>query len=112
MYRCVMELDTRKVKGLMESRGLTQAALAEEASVSRGWINTILGSNRSVRESTLRQIARALEVSIDEITINTDNSSKSYKRLLSKRYAALDFRGCSLTNVWPLALSSLYVPLR
>jgi transcriptional regulator with XRE-family HTH domain/predicted nucleotidyltransferase len=107
-----MELDTKKVKGLMQSRGLTQAALAEGASVSRGWINTILGSNRSVRESTLRQIARALDVSIDEITINGANSSKSYDRFLSKRYRALDFRGCSLTNVWPVALRSVFVPLR
>jgi transcriptional regulator with XRE-family HTH domain/predicted nucleotidyltransferase len=107
-----MELDTKKVKGLMESRGLTQAALAEEASVSRSWINTILGSNRSVREPTLRQIARALAVSVDEITINGDNACKSYKRFLTKRYGALDFRGCSLTNVWPLALRSMFVPLR
>ncbi len=74
-----MELDTKKVKGLMETRGLTQAcALAEEASVSRGRINTILGSNRSVRESTMRQIARALDVSLDEITIS-DGIHPAYK---------------------------------
>ena len=112
VHWCVMKLDTKKVKGLMESRGLTQAALAEEASVSRGWINTILGSNRSVRESTLCQIARALDVSIDDITLDAEKSFKSYKRFLSERYGALDFRGCSLTNVWPLQLRTLFVPLR
>ena len=108
-----MELDTQKVKGLMERRGLTQAALAKGASVSRGRINTILGAtNRSVRESTVRQIAQALDVSSDEIVIDGDDSSKLYKSFLTKRYGTLDFRGCSLTNVWPLALRSLFVPLR
>ncbi len=74
---------------------------------TRSWGRTAPSANRRCDRSR-----DALEVSIDEITINTDNSSKSYKRLLSKRYAALDFRGCSLTNVWLLALRSLYVPLR
>ena len=106
-----MELDTKKVKGLMASRGLTQAALAKEASISRGWINTLLGSNHSVRESTLRQIAQALEVSIDEITVDSGSASELYKRFLLQCYGTLDFRGCSLTNVWPLALRNLFVPL-
>ena len=85
----------------MESRGLTQTALAEEASLSRGGLNAILASGRSVRESTSRKIARALDVSIDEITVGAETSNDSYRRLLSERYGALDFRGCSLTNVWP-----------
>jgi transcriptional regulator with XRE-family HTH domain/predicted nucleotidyltransferase len=107
-----MKLDTTKLRGLMESRGLTQTALAEEASLSRGGLNAILGSGRSVRESTSRKIARALDVSIDEITVGAEASNDSYRRLLSERYGALEFRGCSLTNVWPLALKDLFVPLR
>jgi transcriptional regulator with XRE-family HTH domain/predicted nucleotidyltransferase len=108
-----MELDTKKIKGLMERRGLTQAALAEEASVSRSWINTILGgSKRSVRESTLRQIARALEVSIEEITSHSDDAFRPYKRFLAECYRTLDSPGCSSTNAWPLALRSVFVPPR
>jgi transcriptional regulator with XRE-family HTH domain len=110
---CAMELDTKKVKGLMKRQGLTQTALAKGASVSRSRLNTILGStNRSVREATVRQIAQALDVSSDEIVINGEDPYKSYKNFLTKRYGALDFRGCSLTNVWPLGLRSVFVPLR
>ena len=96
----------------MESRGLTQTVLAEEASLLRGGLNAILVSGGSVRESTSRKMRGALDVSIDEIMVGAQASNDSYPRLLSERYGGLDFRGCSSTNVWPLALRDLFVPLR
>ncbi len=79
-----MNLDSKKIKQLMNNQGLTQTSLAEASSITRGRINTILQAERStVRESTAKQIARALGVSVDEIAINDDHLCKEvYKEFI------------------------------
>jgi transcriptional regulator with XRE-family HTH domain len=95
---------------LKDKRGLTQTSLAKASSISRPRINTILrGEHTEVQESTAKRLAGALDVSVDEIAIVNANS---YREFIKELYETLDFRGCSLTQVCPLPLKSLFVPLR
>jgi transcriptional regulator with XRE-family HTH domain/predicted nucleotidyltransferase len=106
-----MKLDTAKIKELMRSQGLSQARLAQESSITRGRINSLLQSNPAeVREQTLRKLARALKVSVDDLGI--DARSNGYKQFLSRRNGYLDFRGFSSTEIRPVALDRLFVPVR
>lgn len=56
------------VRAWRESRGLTQEALAEQAGVSAPYVSQIESGKRIGAVRTLRRIAAALEVPLDELT--------------------------------------------
>ena len=60
-----------KIKELREKMKMTQEELAEKSGVSRVTISGLEnGSNRATTTKTLQNIARALEVTIDQIFFN------------------------------------------
>ena len=56
------------VRAWRESRGLTQEALAEQAGVSAPYVSQIESGKRIGAVRTLRRIAAALELPLDELT--------------------------------------------
>lgn len=57
-----------KIKELREKKKMTQEELAEKSGVSRVTISGLEnGTNRATTTKTLQNIARALDVSIDQI---------------------------------------------
>jgi len=56
------------VRAWRESRGLTQEALAEQAGVSAPYVSQIESGKRIGAVRTLRRIAAALHVPLDELT--------------------------------------------
>lgn len=58
----------QKIKELRENKKMTQEELAEKSGVSRATISGLEnGVNRATSTKTLQNIARALEVTIDQI---------------------------------------------
>ena len=58
-----------RIKEVREAKKMTQEELAEKSGVSRGTISAL--ENGAVRTKTLVNIARALEVSVDQIFLAT-----------------------------------------
>lgn len=57
-----------KIKEVRESRKMTQEELSEKSGVSRGTISALEnGSVRTTTTKTLVKLARALDVSVDQI---------------------------------------------
>lgn len=57
-----------RVKELREARGWTQAQLAEAAGVAQSLISDLEAGKRASRYTTLMRIAKALGVSLSELT--------------------------------------------
>ncbi len=62
LYKVVMEVDVDKVKRLRKERVLTIRELANEAGVSKTTISNIENGQSEAYPSTIRKLARALEV--------------------------------------------------
>ncbi len=62
LYKVVMEVDADKVKRLRKERVLTIRELANEAGVSKTTISNIENGQSEAYPSTIRKLARALEV--------------------------------------------------
>src|SRR5437660_867182 len=106
-----MRVDAKKIKELMERKELKPTSLAKGASLSRARLHTILQSESSeVRDSTLSRIAGTLGVPFEDIIINSDRYC--YNNFLIERYRTLGFQGFSLTQVRPLALETVFIPIR
>ena len=57
-----------KIKDVREARNMTQEDLAEKSGVSRGTISALeSGTVRTTTTKTLVNLARALDVSVDQI---------------------------------------------
>ena len=57
-----MEVDSEQFRALRLSRLLTQAELAEQAGVTESTVNRIEQGHQAARISTVRKLARALDV--------------------------------------------------
>ena len=62
LYKVAMEVDVNKVKRLRKERVLTIRELANEAGVSKTTISNIENGQSEAYPSTIRKLARALEV--------------------------------------------------
>ncbi len=62
LYKVVMEVDVDKVKRLRKERVLTIRELANEAGISKTTISNIENGQSEAYPSTIRKLARALEV--------------------------------------------------
>jgi transcriptional regulator with XRE-family HTH domain len=67
LYKVVMEVDVDKLKRLRRERVLTIRELADEAGVSKTTISNIENGQREAYPSTIRKLARALEVPPSEL---------------------------------------------
>ena len=67
LYKVVMEVDVEKVKRLRKERVLTIRELADEAGVSKTTISNIENGQSEAYPSTIRKLARALEVTPSEL---------------------------------------------
>lgn len=57
----------KRIKSLRADRGLTQAALAQRAGVTLGYIGKLETGHYDPQLSTLKKLAKALRVSIAEL---------------------------------------------
>ena len=62
LYKVAMEVDVNKLKRLRKERVLTIRELANEAGVSKTTISNIENGQSEAYPSTIRKLARALEV--------------------------------------------------
>jgi transcriptional regulator with XRE-family HTH domain len=67
LYKVVMEVDVDKVKRLRKERVLTIRELADEAGVSKTTISNIENGQSEAYPSTIRKLARALDVTPSEL---------------------------------------------
>ena len=67
LYKVVMEVNVDKVKRLRKERVLTIRELADEAGVSKTTISNIENGQSEAYPSTIRKLARALEVTPSEL---------------------------------------------
>jgi len=67
LYKVVMEVDMDKVKRLRKERVLTIRELADEAGVSKTTISNIENGQSEAYPSTIRKLARALDVTPSEL---------------------------------------------
>ena len=67
LYKVVMEVDVDKVKRLRKERVLTIRELADEAGVSKTTISNIENGQSEAYPSTIRKLARALDVRPSEL---------------------------------------------
>jgi transcriptional regulator with XRE-family HTH domain len=67
LYKVVMEVDVDKVKRLRKERVLTIRELADKAGVSKTTISNIENGQSEAYPSTIRKLARALDVTPSEL---------------------------------------------
>jgi transcriptional regulator with XRE-family HTH domain len=67
LYKVVMEVDVDKVKRFRKERVLTIRELADEAGVSKTTISNIENGQSEAYPSTIRKLARALDVTPSEL---------------------------------------------
>ena len=67
LYKVVVEVDVDKLKRLRKERVLTIRELADEAGVSKTTISNIENGQSEAYPSTIRKLARALEVQPSEL---------------------------------------------
>jgi len=59
-------IDSRKIKSMRESKGMTTRGLAKEAGISTETLNAIEHGRRQVQVRTLAKLARALGVEVKD----------------------------------------------
>src|SRR5438552_15976133 len=107
-----MQLDARKLRALLKSRGLTNTRLADLSGISRQAVQSMLKEDRvvEVRDRTVKGLAHALRLP-DESLLSPDPLS-GYKQAVADKYADLTFRGLGLPTTEPRSMDDLYVPVR
>jgi transcriptional regulator with XRE-family HTH domain len=64
----LLTLDSEALKRLRLASADSQKTLAERAGISEYWLMRLEQGRRTVRPSTVRKLAAALNVSVDELT--------------------------------------------
>lgn len=87
----------KNIKKYRAQKGMSQAALAEEADISLPFISSIEQSSKWPYPDTLAQIANALEIEVSDLFTTQDGENKNHeytiklmKSLVENQKKALD----------------------
>lgn len=69
----------RRLKQLMKERGLTQYALAKKAGVTRQSVSYLLSGEREPNWTTVRLLARAMDISVADFDAEDDDPKRPEK---------------------------------
>lgn len=107
-----MVIEACKLRGLIQDRRLTQAALSELSGVSRATVAKIVnGQTRSVHLQTAHKLADALGVPIE--ALDASGVEHAYLDGVSRRCELLDLTGLGVVMTGQqLSLDRGYVPLK
>ena len=82
------------IKKLKKEKGLTNESLSEKSGISVGTLNKLLsGATTDPKLSTLRPLADALEVSLDELLAIRKEDAPGLPAALAAKYGELDDSG-------------------
>ncbi len=85
-----------KLKKIREAKGMSQAAVAKKARISREYVNKLEAGRYDPTVGVLRRLAKALEVSMDDLMIDPQEKLRRLKTAEVLREAALGGR----TRTW------------
>ena len=105
-------LDTNRLAEAIASNGVSQAAIARKSGVSRAQLNRLVsarGGSVRVRQRTVEQLARAMEVSPESLLAG--GSLSPYKSWLAQETRLVDFRGFGIPGVQRQAIQDIFVDL-
>lgn len=59
--------DGKKIKAILNDRGMTQEALAKEIGTTKNYMSNIINGHVNMREKYLKAICKALDVKAEDI---------------------------------------------
>ena len=65
------------LKGILESRGITQKEFAKTLGIERNTLNNYVNNKRQMNYETLHMVSKALECSIDELLEDVEVSTEA-----------------------------------
>ncbi|HUT90725.1 MAG TPA: HEAT repeat domain-containing protein [Thermoguttaceae bacterium] len=106
----ITTLDVARLRSAISAQGITQSELAKSSGVSRAQLSRLLASDQArVREGTLKRLARALQ--IDVVQLAPGGELESFRELVGREHAELDFRGIGMPGLQKLAIEDVFVDL-
>jgi predicted nucleotidyltransferase/HEAT repeat protein/transcriptional regulator with XRE-family HTH domain len=107
-----VKIDARKLRSLLQSRGLTNKKLAAQAGISRQALQGFLKTEGiiEVRDKTVKGLAEALR--LPDNSVLSPDPLVGYKDAVANEHADLAFRGLGLPAEESKPLSELFVPIR
>ena len=106
-----MRLDGRKLRTLLDERGLTQTELAKRTGLARPTIGRLLqNASTKIHANTERKLSQALGLPIG--SLDADNLSTQYLSAVARTHEALDLTGLGLIqDRKPISMDLAYAPL-
>lgn len=98
---------SEQIRTLRKSKGFSQEVLAENAGINLRTLQRIETGNVEPRGETLRMLAQALEVSIEELTsVGVDNTV-----MIEEDPGFLKLMNLSALTLWFIPLGNVFIPL-
>ncbi|MCF2494448.1 helix-turn-helix domain-containing protein [Dyadobacter chenhuakuii] len=98
---------SEQIRVLRKSKGLSQEALAENAGINLRTLQRIETGNAIPRGETLRLLARALDVSVQELSVFVDESPF----VMDEDPGFLKLMNLSALTMWFIPFGNILVPL-
>ena len=98
---------SEQIRVLRKSKGLSQEALAENAGINLRTLQRIETGNAIPRGETLRLLARALDVSVQELSVFVDESPV----VMDEDPGFLKLMNLSALTMWFIPFGNILVPL-
>ncbi|MCE7072501.1 helix-turn-helix domain-containing protein [Dyadobacter sp. CY327] len=98
---------SEQIRVLRKSKGLSQEALAENAGINLRTLQRIETGNAIPRGETLRLLARALDVSVQELSVFVDESPV----VMDEDSGFLKLMNLSALTMWFIPFGNILVPL-
>ena len=98
---------SEQIRVLRKSKGLSQEALAENAGINPRTLQRIETGNAIPRGETLRLLARALDVSVQELSVFVDESPV----VMDEDPGFLKLMNLSALTMWFIPFGNILVPL-
>lgn len=98
---------SEQIRLLRKSQGLSQEALAENAGINLRTLQRIETGNAIPRGETLRLLAQALDVSIEELAMHADVSNMPIK----EDQGFLKLMNLSALTLWFIPFGNILIPL-